>query len=440
MWFLTAGPVVRKPMILAELPESKNCWSFFKKHNCHEWVQFFDMYRCFFSCLHLAVGHHHRRRTHVSRAKVSLADHMHTSSGINHKLSFLLLFCWRSQKYPFFRGGVDCNLVILFELVNVFWQGSKPCFGHIAEISQGRDFADENLWLIVFQATVRSFPGCLLDEAWWAVLLESIPRLFASGFSRTVLPLWETNASESCETQPNGWYNFHNGHSILVVAFSSFVGIVAFLWLFVWLFINLVMREQTLAYPLLCNPFLFCQIDTREDANLHKVIACKYLSNNIGRVVEEWHHGYFCLGYFFSPTHFDLVTRMAQKVWRHCVLFFAHDRYSHAGNCIGLLSNTGLFLSTGNKYLFLLQRHSFPFDSWSLLLFQFSRAWRQTFVIGVSDPYSFSPLSSISDNWASISSDESPCRTIPIRFWVARTHVFSICTDFPRYHRMESLT
>ena len=38
-----------------------------------------------------------------------------------------------------------------FELVNVFWQGSMPCFGHIAvvfpgtgpQISQRRDFADE---------------------------------------------------------------------------------------------------------------------------------------------------------------------------------------------------------------------------------------------------------------------------------------------------------
>ena len=44
------------------------------------------------------------------------------------------------------------------------------------------------------------------------------------------------------------------------------------------------------------------------------------------------------------------------------------------------------------------------------------------------------------DDWTSISSDESPCRTIPIRSWAARTHVSSICTDFPRYHRMESLT
>ena len=40
--------------------------------------------------------------------------------------------------------------------------------------------------------------------------------------------------------------HFSQSHSILVVAFSSSLGIVAFLWLFVWLFINLVMREQTL--------------------------------------------------------------------------------------------------------------------------------------------------------------------------------------------------
>ena len=110
-----------------------------------------------------------------------------------------------------------------------------------------------------------------------------------------------------------------------------------------------------------------------------------------------------------------------RKVWRHCGSgFLAHDRYSHAGNCIGLPSNTGLFLSTGNRYLFLLQRHSIPFDSWPLLLFQFSRVWRQSFAIEVSDLYSSSPLSSIFDNWASISSDESPCRTIPIQFWVAK--------------------
>ena len=113
---------------------------------------------------------------------------------------------------------------------------------------------------------------------------------------------------------------------------------------------------------------------------------------------------------------------IARKAWRQCALVFEHDRYSHVGHCTGLLSNTGLFLSTGNRYLFLLQRHLFPFDSWPLLMFQFSRAWRQSFAIGVSDLYFSSPLSSIFDNWAPKSSDESPCRKIPIQFWVAWTH------------------
>ena len=39
-----------------------------------------------------------------------------------------------------------------------------------------------------------------------------------------------------------------------------------------------------------------------------------------------------------------------------------------------------------------------------------------------------------------MSSDESRCRTIAIRFCVVHTHVSSICTDFPRFHRMEFLS
>ena len=109
------------------------------------------------------------------------------------------------------------------------------------------------------------------------------------------------------------------------------------------------------------HPVSVFQTDT--DSHIHKAIACKYLSSIICTVVEAWHHGCFCLGYFFSSTHFHLVRRMARKVWRQCVLIYGHDRYSHAGKCICLLSHTGLFLATGNRYFFLHQRHSFPFDS-----------------------------------------------------------------------------
>ena len=88
-------------------------------------------------------------------------------------------------------------------------------------------------------------------------------------------------------------------------------------------------------------------------------------------VVEEWTHGYFCLGCFSSLTHSYLVKRLARKVWRRCVLVFAHDLGFRGGNCNGLLTNTGLLLSTGNRYLFLLQRRLVPFDSLQRLLFQF---------------------------------------------------------------------
>ena len=90
-------------------------------------------------------------------------------------------------------------------------------------------------------------------------------------------------------------------------------------------------------------------------------------------------------------------------------------------------------------YLFLLQRRLVLFDSLPLLLIQFSHIQRQSFVIEVSDQYSPSPWFLNFDIWETVSSDESPSRTIPIRFWVDQTHVSSICTDFPRYHRMELL-
>ena len=154
---------------------------------------------------------------------------------------------------------------------------------------------------------------------------------------------------------------------------------------------HLVVHQPGDAETDLATRFCFVKIDTREDANIHKTIACKYSSNNICTVVEEWAHGYFCFGQLSSSTHFDLVTRVARKVWRQCVMVFAHDRESHAGKLIGLLSNTGRLLSSGNRHLIVFPRKTIPFDSLSLLLIQFSHAWRQSFVIEVSDLYSSSP-------------------------------------------------
>ena len=110
------------------------------------------------------------------------------------------------------------------------------------------------------------------------------------------------------------------------------------------------------------NEFHFCRIDTRANAIIHKAFAYKYLSNNVCTVVEEWRHSYFCFGYFFFSTHFDLVIRLAQKAWRQCVLVFVHDLGSRDGNCIGPLANTGLFSFHWFQIPFLLQRRLIPLD------------------------------------------------------------------------------
>ena len=130
----------------------------------------------------------------------------------------------------------------------------------------------------------------------------------------------------------------------------------AFLRPLIWLFINLVMRKQTLvSQPY--NPFHFYRIGTpcgcqysqrRSRAGTYQIKSAR-LSKNGTRIT-------FCLGYFSSSTHFDLVIRLAQMVWRQCVLRFCSRSWSRGGNCNGLLVNTGRFLSTGDRYLFLLQR------------------------------------------------------------------------------------
>ena len=112
-------------------------------------------------------------------------------------------------------------------------------------------------------------------------------------------------------------------------------------------------------------------------------ISWKYLSSSICTVVEESTHGYFCLGCFSSSTHFDLVIRLAQKVWRQCVLVFARGLGLRGGNCNGLLANTGLFLSTGNRYLFLLQRRLIPCDSFPRLQIQLLMVWNRFLLMNI---------------------------------------------------------
>ena len=178
---------------------------------------------------------------------------------INCKLSLLWPSCWGSREYPLFRGRVECSFVVLFELVCVF--------GKVPSLASGTSLLSFSLFMgpvFKFHGVGTSLmlrfglvvvpsdgPFCSRIHAgrsvdWVNRTLRIGPKTFCTRFPRTVCLFWETNASESCETQPTCGTIFQNSHCILVVASSSFVGIVAFLWLFVWFFINLMMRERTL--------------------------------------------------------------------------------------------------------------------------------------------------------------------------------------------------
>ena len=286
---------------------------------------------------------------------------MHTRSRIHHNTLLLPVLLLTRWEYPFFRGRVECSFVFFFEHVFVF--GKVPC------LASGTSLLSFSLFmgLVLKSQSVGTSLMRIFDLYFskrWSFLFpdtcltqrrlsESYSSNRSQDFLHRVSPGLFSSLRNQCfrvlRDATRLWFNFHNSHSILVVAFSFFCGNSS-LSLAFCLVVHQPYDAGTNTYPRLCSPFLFCKIDTRVDANVHKAIACKYLSKNICTVVEEWHHGHFCLGYFSSLTHFVLVTRMARKVSRLWVLVFAHDRYSHAGNV--RLPNTGLFLSTGNRNLF----------------------------------------------------------------------------------------
>ena len=83
-----------------------------------------------------------------------------------------------------------------------------------------------------------------------------IPRLLALGFPRDCFSTFKNQCFRVLRNATQLWYNFHNSHSIFVVACSSFVEMVALLRLFVWLLVNLIMPDQTTC-PRLYIPLLF---------------------------------------------------------------------------------------------------------------------------------------------------------------------------------------
>ena len=50
-------------MFIAKLSERQYCWRVFEDFHSQENIQFFDIYRCLFMCLHFSIGCYDRRRT-----------------------------------------------------------------------------------------------------------------------------------------------------------------------------------------------------------------------------------------------------------------------------------------------------------------------------------------------------------------------------------------
>ena len=115
--------------------------------------------------------------------------------------------------------------------------------------------------------------------------------------------------------------------------FLFFLVKYALFWLFIWLFINLAMRKQTLVSSRTTR-FHFLNKWHSGGCQYSQSVRVQKTSQILSarRFMEEWSHGYFCLGFFSSSTHFDLVIRLAQKAWRHCFLAFVRDLGSRDGN------------------------------------------------------------------------------------------------------------
>ena len=324
-----------------------------------------QLYRGFFSGLHLAVGRHHRRRTprcphglQLSRVKVSFTDHMHTRSWNYHKLSFLRLVCWRSREYPFLRGKIEYSLVFFCELVHVF--------GKIPSLASGTSLLSFSL----FMGPVLKFHS----------VGTSLMRNFDIYFSQRrsfLFPDTRLTLHGLCESYSLNWFQDFL-HRVLLRLSTLRNECIWILWYTTQLWYTayyLVVHQPCNAETGTClqphNPFHFYRNGTRgmpiftrrSRASTSQIVSAR-LSKN-GLMVT------FASSTSLPRTHFDLVIRLAQKAWRQCVQVFVHDLGLRDGSCIGLLANTGLVLFTGNRYLFLLQRRTIPFDSWPLLLFRF---------------------------------------------------------------------
>ena len=70
--------------VIAKLSKKQYCWRVFEDFHREEFIQFFDIHRCFFMRLHFSIGGYDNRRTARYFVKVSISVSLK---------SFLLIMC-----------------------------------------------------------------------------------------------------------------------------------------------------------------------------------------------------------------------------------------------------------------------------------------------------------------------------------------------------------
>ena len=319
----------------------------------------------------------------IRQSQVSLADHMHACSEIYHKLSLLQFYGGCGLHNPLFGRRIECSFVLFFELVkslarfHALPRAHRSCpfslflrsvfkFHSVGtSLMRNFDLYFSKRWSFIFSDT------CLT--------LRSLCESYSSNWSQNFLPRVSPETSRFSQVlmapshaRPQTVVQFSQ---LATAPLSSLVPFWKLFSAFYLFFLHLVVRKQTLVS---CFAPRFSSIELT-------LRGCQHSQSNVVQVPFQTVSARLSKSsasltsasdaFFFLDALLPRVIDGSEGETAFGV-GFVHDHHSHAGNCTGLPSNTGLFLSTGISYLFLFQRKLSPFNSWPLLLFRFSRVWR----------------------------------------------------------------
>ena len=182
-----------------------------------------------------------------AKVKVFLTDHMHTRPGINHKLSLLRRFCWRSRKYPLFCRREECSLLVRFEVV--YFVGKIPSLALGTSLLSFSLFVGPILeFYSVGTSLMRNFDTCFPNDGPFFFfpdtrmtecrLSESYPLNWFQDILHRVSPRLSTLRNECIwilRYTTQLWYTFFTIATTFLSSLSLLFGML-FFWLFSFLF------------------------------------------------------------------------------------------------------------------------------------------------------------------------------------------------------------